>query len=157
MGINYRNEPPYRWYLNQPFGLANLWDMADIRNHRHHRAFRMLITEFRGSSYLDPCTREIVKTGDQNIISNPFGEYMEFAVVMHDGIRLVDKDGNLIIDPEPLLLDIEDIELEDFEDQGSRAYNYRAERFKHLLAQNLDILKVFTLPCSPGSKQHRYF
>ncbi len=134
----------YRWYLDQPFGSANLWDMADIRNHRHHGAFGMLITEFRGSSYLDPCTREIVKTGDQVIISNPFGEYREFAVVMHDGIRLVDKDGNLIIDPEPILVDLEDFQLEDFEDQGSRAFNYRAERFKHRLAQNPDISKVFS-------------
>lgn len=134
----------YRWYLDQPFGSANLWDMADIRNHRHHGAFGMLITEFRGSSYLDPCTREIVKTGDQIIVSNPFGEYREFAILMHDGIRLVDKDGNLIIDPEPLLVEIQDIELEDFEDQGSRAFNYRAERFKHRLAQNPDISKVFS-------------
>ena len=29
----------------------NLWDMADIRNHRHHGAFGMLIAEPRGSKY----------------------------------------------------------------------------------------------------------
>ncbi|RFU61435.1 multicopper oxidase domain-containing protein [Peribacillus glennii] len=133
----------YRWYIDQPFGTANLWDMADIRNHRHHGAFGMLISEFRGSEYLDPWTREPVKTGNQVIISTPFGEFREFALLMHDGVRLYDKDGNLIIDPEPLLVDREE-EVEDFEDQGSRAFNYRAERFKHRLADVLDVSKVFS-------------
>ena len=54
---------------------------------------------------------------------------------MHDGVRLVDKDGNLIIDPVPLFLEPnEEEETPDFEDQGSRAFNYRNERFSNRIS-----------------------
>ncbi len=94
----------YRWYIDQDFGAANLWDMADIRNHRHHGAFGMLIAEPRGSKYLSSKNRKEVETGSQVIISNPLlPEFREFALLMHDGVRLLDKDNRLIIDPEPLI------------------------------------------------------
>ena len=110
----------YRWYVDRELGQeANLWDMADIRNHRHHGAFGMLIAEPRGSKYLDSSSREMVSTGSQVIISNPLlYEFREFALLMHDGVRLVDKNGKLILDPEPILI-VSEEELEDFEDQGS--------------------------------------
>lgn len=134
----------YRWYVSRSFGSCNLWDMADIRNHRHHGAFGVLITESKGSVYLDPVKRKQVGTGSQVVISNPLlNEFREFVLLMHDGIRLVDKNGNLIIDPEPLLIDAEK-ELEDFEDQGSRGFNYRAERFSHRLRRCPVISKVYS-------------
>lgn len=134
----------YHWYVDREFGSANLWDMADIRNHRHHGAFGMLIAESRGTSYLDPMSREEVSAGSQVIISNPLlYEFREFAIVMHDGVRLVDKNGNLIIDPKPLLVE-PDEEVEDFEDQGSRGFNYRAERFHHRVEQVSDVSEVFS-------------
>jgi len=134
----------YRWYVDQEFGSANLWDMADIRNHRHHGAFGMLIAEAKGSKYLDPMNRKEVKTGSQVIISNQLlPEFREFSLLMHDGVRLLDKNGNLIIDPEPLLIEREE-ELEDFEDQGSRGFNYRAERFSHRIKDLKDVFKVFS-------------
>ena len=136
----------YRWYVDQDFGSCNLWDMADVRNHRHHGAFGVFIAEPRGSRYLDPITREEIRTGTQAIISNPLvGEHREFVLAMHDGVRLVDKNGKLIIDPEPVFqVDEEPRELDDFEDQGSRGFNYRAERFRHRLLRNPDISKVFS-------------
>ena len=98
----------YRWYIDQDFGAANLWDMADIRNHRHHGAFGMLIAEPRGSKYLSSKNRKEVETGSQVIISNPLlPEFREFALLMHDGVRLLDKDDRLIIDPEPLIFGTE--------------------------------------------------
>ncbi|KGA96589.1 multicopper oxidase [Alkalihalobacillus alcalophilus ATCC 27647 = CGMCC 1.3604] len=134
----------YRWYVDQDVGACNLWDMADLRNHRHHGAFGMLITEPKGSVYVDPKTREETDKGNQVVISNPLlGEFREFAIVMHDGARLVDKKGNVIIDPEPIGVVLEE-EMEDFEDQGSRGFNYRAERFLHRLRENPDISKVFS-------------
>lgn len=133
----------YRWYVDQNLGSCNLWDMADLRNHRHHGAFGIFIAEPKGSCYLDPKTRKKVKTGSQVIISNPLlGEFREFVLLMHDGVRLVDKNGVLIVDPEPIFLPRE--ELEDFEDQGSRGFNYRAERFSHRLKRNSDVSKVFS-------------
>ncbi|GAJ99810.1 hypothetical protein JCM19055_2852 [Geomicrobium sp. JCM 19055] len=123
----------YRWYVDTNVGSCNLWDMADVRNHRHHGAFGIFIAEPKGSVYLDPITRKPSNTGSQMIISNPIlGEYREFVLVMHDGVRLLDTNGNLIIDPEPVLFSSEQ-GLEDTEDQGSRGFNYRAERFRNRL------------------------
>lgn len=135
----------YRWYVDEDLGACNLWDMADLRNHRHHGAFGVFIAEQKGSVYLDPVTRQEVNPGgSQVIVSHPLlGEFREFVLLMHDGVRLVDKNGNLIIDPEPLLVQPEE-ELEDFEDQGSRGFNYRAERFSHRLRRNPDVSKVFS-------------
>jgi manganese oxidase len=133
----------YRWYVDQHVGACNLWDMADLRNHRHHGAFGVFITEHKGSIYLDPVNRYETNKGEQIIISNPLlGEFREFVIVMHDGVRLEDKDGNLIIDPEPIGVERE--EEPDFEDQGSKAFNYRAERFIHRLLRNPDVSKVFS-------------
>jgi len=133
----------YRWYVDQEYGACNLWDMADLRNHRHHGAFGMFISEKKGSKYLHPTTREEVKTGSQVIISNPIlGEFREFVLLMHDGVRLLDKNGDLIVDPRPILT--EEVELEDTEDQGSRGFNYRSERIEHRLKENKDVSKVFS-------------
>lgn len=133
----------YRWYVDQDYGACNLWDMADVRNHRHHGAFGIFIAEKKGSKYLHSTTREEVLTGSQVIISHPLlGESREFVLLMHDGVRLVDKDGNLIIDPEPIFVESE--EANDFEDQGSRGFNYRSERIIHRLKNNPDVFKVFS-------------
>lgn len=137
----------YRWYIDQDFGSVNLWDMADIRNHRHHGAFGMLIAEPRGSKYLASKNRKEVETGSQVIISNPLlPEFREFALLMHDGVRLLDKDNQLIIDPEPLVfgIPVEEPEEPDFEDQGSRGFNYRNERFSNRVKKFQDIHKVFS-------------
>ena len=139
----------YSWYVDQDIGSANLWDMADIRNHRHHGAFGMFIGEARGSKFLDSKTREHTDTGEQVIISNPLlPEVREFALMMHDGVRLLDKEGNLIIDPEPLILKDVQVEIEeeqpDFEDQGSRGFNYRYEPFRNRIKRFKDIHKVFS-------------
>lgn len=130
----------YRWYVDQDVGACNLWDMADLRNHRHHGAFGMLAVQPKGSVFLDPVTREPIESGTQAIISNPLlGEFREFNLLMHDGVRLVDTDGNLIFDPEE-----PEEDDEDFEDQGSRGFNFRSERFENRLRQNPDVSKVFS-------------
>ena len=129
----------YRWYIEQAFGAVNLWDMADVRNHRHHGAFGTLVMEQKGSTYLDPVTRENVESGNQVVISHPLlGEFREFVLLLHDGVRLVDKDGNVIFEP------ITEEGLEDFEDQGSRGFNYRSEHFANRLEINPDVSKVFS-------------
>ncbi|CAM4462082.1 multicopper oxidase domain-containing protein [Paenibacillus tarimensis] len=133
----------YRWYIDEQVGAASLVDMADIRHHRHHGSFGILITEPRNSRYIHPLTGEAEMGGSQVVVVNPFGAFREFAIIMHDGVRLYDKCGNLIIDPESPLLQPFD-EAADFEDQGSRGFNYRAERFKNRLADVPNIAKVFS-------------
>ncbi|ARU62038.1 copper oxidase [Tumebacillus avium] len=135
----------YRWYLDRNIGSCNLWDMADVRNHRHHGAFGVLITEAKGSRVLDPATRQEADAGSQAIIAHPLlGEMREFVLLMHDGVRLLDKADRLILDPEPILVE-EGLEgLEDFEDQGSRGFNYRSERIIHRLRRTFDPAAVFS-------------
>lgn len=133
----------YRWYVDRDLGACTLWDMADLRNHRHHGAFGIFIAEPRGTVWLDQVTRDPVATGSQVILQHPLlGERREFVLLMHDGVRLVDAAGNLIFDPDPVL--VGHGELEDFEDQGSRGFNYRAERFSHRLARDPEVSKVFS-------------
>lgn len=132
----------YRWHVDSPLGSCNLWDMADLRNHRHHGSFGIFIAEPKGTEWLDPKTRAPVETGSQVILSNPLlGESREYVILMHDGARLVDRDCNPILDPEPIFIPRE--EFEDFEDQGSRAFNYRSERIIHRLARSPDLFEVF--------------
>ncbi|BDH61522.1 hypothetical protein MTP04_16520 [Lysinibacillus sp. PLM2] len=134
----------FRWYIDQEFGSANLWDMTDIRNHRHHGAFGMLIAEPRGSKYLHHRMRKEVETGSQVIISTPLlPEFREFSLVMHDGVRLLNKNKKLIIDPKPLFVK-EEQEEQDFEDQGSRGFNYRKERFSNRLKRFEEVYQVFS-------------
>ncbi|KQY94658.1 copper oxidase [Paenibacillus sp. Root52] len=137
----------YHWYIDQQIGSVGLTDMADIRNHRHHGAFGLLVTEPQGSVYLDPVTRKPTSTGSQVIISSGGLSLREYCVIMHDGVRLYNQDGMLIIDPEPVITinqEVEEEETEDFEDQGSRGFNYRAERFKNRLAVNPDVSLIFS-------------
>ncbi|MGE5481515.1 MAG: hypothetical protein ACM3VX_01225, partial [Bacteroidota bacterium] len=140
----------YRWYVDQAVGAVNLWDMTDLRNHRHHGAFGVFVAEPRGSIYLDPFTGEEVDVGgNQVVIRNPFlPAFREFVLVMHDGVRLVDAAGNLIIDPEPVVPagddGAEQEELVDLEDQGSRGFNYRSERLHHRFAELPDLAALFT-------------
>ena len=139
-------EVTYHWYIDQQVGAVGLVDMADIRNHRHHGAFGMLVTEPRGATYHHHVTGEPVTTGSQVVIQAGGFRSREFCIIMHDGVRLYNKEGRLIIDPEPVINiggDAEE-ETEDFEDQGSRGFNYRAERFRNRLIQNPDISLVFS-------------
>jgi len=124
----------YHWFADVPLGSCNLWDMADLRNHRHHGAFGALIVEPKGSKYLCPHTLEPVRSGTHVIIDHVYyPSFREFVLVMHDGIRLEDAAGRLIQDPTPIGGTV--IEEVDTYDQGSRGYNYRTERLQNRLQQ----------------------
>jgi manganese oxidase len=133
----------YRWYVDTLCGATNLWDMADLRNHRHHGAFGAFIAESRGSVYLDPHTRCEVMSGTDVIISNPLKpEFREFVLIMHDGVRLLDENGNLILEPNPIGAD--EPTLPDTYDQGSRGFNYRTERLRNRLVQHTELQDSFS-------------
>lgn len=136
----------YRWYVDTEMGACNLWDMADLRHHRHHGAFGVFIAEPKGSIYLDPVTRRKVDTGTQVVISHPLlGEFREFVLVMHDGVRLLDSTGALVVDPQPVIpsKEPEEERVADFEDQGSRGFNFRSERIIHRLKHDPDLTNIF--------------
>lgn len=137
----------YRWYVDAEVGACNLWDMADLRHHRHHGAFGVFIAEPKGARWLDPFTRRPARTGTQVVVSHPLlGEFREFVLVMHDGARLLDASGALIVDPQPAFppsAAAPQEEMADFEDQGSRGFNLRAERLIHRLRRNADLAQAF--------------
>ncbi|WP_078544056.1 multicopper oxidase domain-containing protein [Litchfieldia alkalitelluris] len=147
----------YRWYVNAAFGTSALWDVADLRNHRSFGTFGAFISEPRFTTYLDPHTLEPVETGANVILVNPFlPSTREFVLIMHDGVRLEDKNGQVIIDPiEGILLEDnpEDMEVDTY-DYGSRGFNYRTERLinrfrEHPELSDLFSSKVFGDPATP--------
>lgn len=138
----------YRWYVDSAVGACGMWDMADIRNHRSQGAFGAFIAEPRGTEYLDPYTLQPVTTGANVILRNPYlPDTREFVIVMHDGVRLLDKNNLVIFDPvDGILLPPPDIDedLLDTYDQGSRGFNYRSERLINRYRQHAIIHDVFS-------------
>lgn len=149
----------YKWYVDFPIGACGMWDMADIRNHKSQGAFGAFIAEPRGTEYLDPYTMEPVKSGASVVLrNNLLPDKREFVMIMHDGVRLHDKDGILIVDPiDGILLGPDapfEEDLVDTYDQGSRGFNYRSERLinryrKHPVLHDLFSSKVFGDPATP--------
>lgn len=143
----------YRWYVDIAVGACNLWDAADLRNHRHHGAFGAFIAEPRFSRCLDPQTLQPLRSGAEAVIANPLlPNTREFVLLMHDGVRLLDKTGNLILDPRPVLGG--QPEEPDTYDQGSRGFNYRSERLENRFAEHPVLKdafssKVFGDPATP--------
>ena len=78
-------------------------------------------------------------------------------MVMHDGVRLLDKHDQVIVDPiAGILLPPPDAEEDavDTYDQGSRGFNYRSERLinryqKHPVLHDLFSSRVFGDPATP--------
>ncbi|QOR68034.1 multicopper oxidase domain-containing protein [Cytobacillus suaedae] len=148
----------YRWFVDEALGACGMWDMADIRNHRSQGAFGAFIAEPRGTKYLDPHTLKPVRTGANVILTNPYlPDTREFVMIMHDGVRLLDKFGQLIFDPfEGILLGTDEApaEIGDTYDEGSRGFNYRTERLINRFREHPDLSdlfssKVFSDPATP--------
>ncbi len=150
----------YRWYADQPYGVINLVDYGDLRSHRHHGLWAVLVVEPEGSRWLHPVTGQPLKKGAEAVIAPPFlPAIREFVVIMQDGIFILNKDDQQIPDTDNLLiknfpdadgrveLDTvppEENEPEDAEDQGQKAFNYRAERFRNRLEAHPFIQEIFS-------------
>ncbi len=123
----------YRWFADSELGACTLTDFADLRNHRHHGLFGAIIIEPAGSKYLCPINGKELDSAveEQVVVSNPgIPDFREFVLFMQDGISLFDKNDNPIPDPVDSGHDEERL---DFEDQGQKGFNYRAERFENRL------------------------
>lgn len=149
-------EITYRWHVSENLGSCVMFDMADLRNHRSFGAFGAFIAEPRFTTYLDPMTLDPVCTGTNVVLSNPLlGNSREFVLIMHDGVRLVDKQGQLIVDPlAGVIPEAEPGEEVDTYDNGSRGFNYRSERLinryrEKPVLSDLFSSKVFGDPATP--------
>lgn len=139
----------YRWYVDSQLGACGLWDMADIRNHKSQGAFGAFIAEPRGTEYVDPYTLKPVRSGANVILRNPLlPDVREYVLLIHDGVRLLDQNDELIIDPiDGILLPPPDLDKEDLVDtydQGSRGFNYRSERLINRYNKNPVLHKLFS-------------
>ena len=107
---------------------------------------------------MDPYTLKPVRTGANVVLRNPFlPDVREFVLILHDGVRLLDKDDKVIIDPLAGVLfppPEDEVEEVDTYDQGSRGFNYRSERLlnrfrKHPVLHDLFSSDVFGDPATP--------
>ncbi|WP_046175724.1 multicopper oxidase domain-containing protein [Domibacillus indicus] len=146
----------YRWHVQSALGTCAMWDMADLRNHRSFGTFGAFIAEPRFTTYHDPRTMEPVVTGTDVVLKNPLaGSSREFVLIMHDGVRLEDQQGKVIIDPvDGVLLESDPDDEVDTYDFGSRGFNYRTERLinrfkKHPVLGDLFSSTVHGDPATP--------
>ncbi|WP_242824134.1 multicopper oxidase domain-containing protein [[Clostridium] dakarense] len=153
----------YLWYADKEYGTCLLSSFTDIRNHRYHGLFGAIIIEPKGSrvdsSYehgYDANYREQVIVSEENN-----EKFREFVLFMHNGIRLIDRHGDLIQTAQekaehpgegghPEGEEPPKIEPVDFEDRGEKGFNYKSERFynrlekimkyqKYLILKNMEI------------------
>lgn len=124
----------YQWYVDpQLDGAAiNLLDFGDRRGHRHHGLWGGMMIEPVGSTWKDPRTGLALANGAAADIawtdaSGTRRARREFVISFQDGLTLFDRSGAPI---QPAS------EIEDPYELGTRAVNYRTERFAPRLADN---------------------
>ena len=132
----------YLWHADKEYGVCLLSSFGDLRNHRHHGLFGAIIIEPVGARYFDetcPCEEN---HGEQAVITASGCEtFREFVLFAQNGVRLLDKDGNLI---KTTQTEEEGAHgAPDHEDTGEKGYNYRSERFFNRLQRYPIIHKIF--------------
>ena len=132
----------YLWHADQEYGTCLLTSFGDLRNHRHHGLFGAIIIEPPMATYYSHICPVEEHYGEEAVITAPGVEtFREFVLFAHNGIRLLDKDGNLIKTTEQDEADGHG--APDHEDTGEKGYNYRSERFFNRLKRIPLIEKVF--------------
>lgn len=93
-----------------------------------------------GACWYENFTRRRNPFAEQAVITAPGEEsFREYVLFIQNGIRLLDKEGELI---QTASADGED--MVDAEDTGEKGYNYHSERFANRLAYDNRIWKVFS-------------
>lgn len=129
----------YTWFADCEYGTCMLSSYGDLRNHRYHGLFGAIIIEPKGSVW-SAYQPGVNPDYEEQVIVNPRGSepFNENVVFIQNGIRLLDKFGNIIqttqVPPDPEN-PVEPEEV-DAEDTGEKGYNYRSERFFNRFQQN---------------------
>lgn len=130
----------YLWHADQEYGACILQSFGDMRSHRYHGLFGAVIIEPAGAKWYRNFTKKDGTYTEQAVITAPGMEsFREYVLFIQNGIRLLDKKGELIqtasgTEAEPV----------DAEDTGEKGYNYRSERFANRLQKDRRISKVFS-------------
>lgn len=118
----------YTWYADKEYGTCTLNSFGDIRNHRYHGLFGAIIIEAPFATWQSARCDTADDFAEQALVTVPGKEpFQENVVFIQNGIRLLDRYGNLIKTGST-----PDEEL-DPEDTGEKGYNYRSERFANRL------------------------
>ncbi len=129
----------YLWRADKEYGACILQSFGDMRNHRYHGLFGAIIIEPAGAKWYKNFTKKNGNFAEQAVVTAPGIEsFREYVLFIQNGIRLLDKDGELIKTASG-----ED-EAPDAEDTGEKGYNYRSERFENRLKKDRRISKVFS-------------
>lgn len=132
----------YLWHCDKEYGTCLLSSFGDLRNHRHHGLFGAIIIEPPASKYYSSICSKETAYKEQAVITAPGTEsFREFVLFAQNGIRLLDKDGEIIKTTEEG--NDEPHGAPDHEDTGEKGYNYRSERFYNRLKKIPFIHKVF--------------
>lgn len=127
----------YLWYADREYGCCLLQSFGDMRNHRYHGLFGAVIIEPSGAKWYRNLSLSRGIYDEQAVITAPGTEtFREFVVLIQNGIRMLDAQGQLV-------KTAEEIESADAEDTGEKGYNYRSERFANRLKKERRISKVF--------------
>ncbi|MDR4510595.1 MAG: hypothetical protein MRJ93_02685 [Nitrososphaeraceae archaeon] len=143
----------YKWQAVHT-GINVLTDMGDLRGHRHHGAYGMLIIEPEGAKYYDINTYQPIQSGAAADIVVPYGEnFREFGVAEGDSHYIVTtEDPELCILPvgeeDPPNTPCNQSPINDPEDQGFPVVNYRSAPFIHRLIEAQEQLP-FGFPPGP--------
>lgn len=133
----------YLWHADKEYGACLLNSFGDLRNHRYHGLFGAIIIEPPAAKYYHNILSIKKNHEEQSVITAPGVEtFREFVLFAHNGIRLLDKKGNVIKTTEQGAEGAHG--APDHEDTGEKGYNYRSERFFNRLKRNPIISKIFS-------------
>ena len=133
----------YLWYADKEYGACIIQSFGDMRNHRYHGLFGTVIIEPVGAKWYRNFSLAAALHEEEAVITAPGNEtFRECVLLIQNGIRLLDQQGNLI---QTTVTDAG--EEPDTEDTGEKGYNYRSERFLNRLKRDGRISKIFSSLC----------
>ena len=130
----------YLWYADKEYGACIIQSFGDMRNHRYHGLFGALIIEPAGAKWYKTCCLAKCLYDEEAVITAPGTEsFRECVVLIQNGIRMLDEEGELVKTAAG-----EEGDDVDAEDTGEKGYNYRSERFANRLKKDSRISKIFS-------------
>lgn len=130
----------YLWYADKEYGSCIIQSFGDMRNHRYHGLFGMIIIEPAGAKwYKNFSFHQTIYDNAVAIVAPGTEAFRECVVIAQNGIRMLDKNDMLVKTAAG-----EDGDDVDAEDTGEKGYNYRSERFANRLKKDSRISKIFS-------------
>ena len=129
----------YLWHADKEYGPCIIHSFGDIRNHRYHGLFGAIIIEPAGATWYRNFSFARALHEEEAVITAPGVEsFRECVLMIQNGIRMLDSDGELV-----KTIQEDDGDTIDAEDTGEKGYNYRSERFANRLKRNSRISRIF--------------